>query len=54
MNDKIQEFFTKLYYENDLLRYSNCYDYKKGEVDIAMVIETIEENNLSVSITEEF
>lgn len=46
----IQEFFTKLYYDNDLLAMTgvNCYDYAKGEVDIESVLQAISDNNIEV------
>lgn len=52
----VQEFFTKLYYDNDILAMTdtNCFDYKNGKVDIDSVIQAIEDNNLQVICKFEF
>ena len=46
----IQEFFTKLYYDNDLLAMTdtNCFDYEKGKVDIDSVLQAIADNDIQV------
>ena len=46
----LQEFFTKLYYDNDLLAMTdtNCFDYEAGKVDIDLVLQAIADNNLKV------
>lgn len=48
----IKDFFTKLYYDCDILALTgvNCYDYTKGEVNINQVIEAINDNNLKIKL----
>lgn len=52
INDKVQNFFTNLYYECDILALTgvNCYDYKNGKVNINAVINAIKENNLNIKL----
>lgn len=53
LNEKIQKFFEQLYYNNDLCSFSNCFDYKKGKVDIEDVLKVISENNLQIKVVED-
>lgn len=45
---KLYTFFEKIYYENDLIQYGNCYDYNEGHLDIFEVIDIIAEYNLQI------
>ena len=52
--EKLNEFFEKIYYENDLIRYSNCFDYKEGRINLFHVIDLINEYDLKININYKF
>ena len=51
--EKINNFFEEIYYKNDLVQYGNCYNYKKGTIEIIDIIDLINEFNLKITIDEE-
>ena len=52
--EKLNEFFEKIYYDNDLVNYSNCFDYKKGRINIFDIIDLINEYDLEININCKF
>ena len=52
--EKLNEFFEKIYYDNDLVRYSNCYDYEQGRINIFDIIDVINEYDLAININYKF
>lgn len=50
---KLYKFFEKIYYDNDLIQYGNCYNYNKGHLNIFEVIDLIGEYNLQININYE-
>ena len=52
MDNKIIEFFEKLYYDNDILGATgiNCFNYENGEIDPVEVIKAIQEAGLSIKL----
>lgn len=51
--EKLYIFFEKIYYDNNLIQYANCYNYGEGHLDIFEVIDLINEFNLKITIDEE-
>lgn len=49
---QVQEFFTDLYYTNDILSLTgtNCFNYATGEVDIFLLLEVLKKNNLNIIV----
>ena len=52
--EKLNEFFEKIYYENDLVKYNNCFDYKEGKINIFDVMDLIDEYKLGITINCKF
>ena len=52
MTESIKDFFTKLYYDNDILALTgaNCFDYNKGEIVPDEVIKALKENNIKIKL----
>lgn len=50
--EKVNEFFEKIYYDNDLVKYYNCYDYNKERIDIIEVIDLINDYDLKININD--
>ena len=51
---KVNEFFEKIYYGNDLVQYRNCFDYKRGKLNIFDVIDLINDYDLKINIDYEY
>lgn len=52
--EKLNVFFEKLYYNNDLVQYRNCFDYKEGRLNIFDVIDLINEYEFKININYEY
>lgn len=48
--EKLNKFFEKIYYDNDLIQYKNCFDYRVGKINIFDVIDLINEYDLKINI----
>lgn len=51
--EKLNEFFERIYYDNDLVEYQNCFDYREGRINIFEVINLINEHDLQININYE-
>lgn len=52
--EKINKFFEKIYYDNDLIKYRNCFDYMRGRINIFDIIDLINEYDLKININYEY
>lgn len=52
--EKLYIFFEKIYYDNNLIQYANCYNYNEGHLDIFKVIDLINEYDLQININYEY
>ena len=52
--EKINKFFEKIYYDNDLIQYRNCFDYMRGRINIFDIIDLINEYDLKININYEY
>lgn len=50
--EKLNEFFEKIYYDYDLVKYRNCFNYKEGRIDIFDVIDLINDYDLKININD--
>ena len=52
--EKLNEFFEKIYYDNDLVQYKNCFNYVEGRLNIFDVIDLINDYDLKININYEY
>lgn len=46
--EKLNEFFEKIYYNNELVQYGDCFNYQEGRINIFDIIDLINEYHFEI------